>query len=86
MDGDRGINNAISYSITRGAHGVFDIDSNTGVVLTLQKLDREGPLTNNGAYILEIMVRSMLFLLIFDNAYVYLYACSFCIRLRKIPC
>ncbi|KAJ1522204.1 hypothetical protein ONE63_002512 [Megalurothrips usitatus] len=57
VDGDRGINNPISYSITRGAHGVFEIDANSGIVFTLQKLDREGPLTNNGAYILEIMAQ-----------------------------
>lgn len=54
VDGDRGINNRITYSITKGAQGVFDIDSIYGIVYTTQKLDRESPSNNNGAYILEI--------------------------------
>ncbi|KAK6628109.1 hypothetical protein RUM44_010591 [Polyplax serrata] len=54
VDGDRGVNNPISYSITKGALGAFEIDSTSGIVYTVQKLDRENPNTNNGAYILEI--------------------------------
>jgi hypothetical protein len=56
VDGDRGINNRITYSITQGSQGLFDIDVNTGVVYTLKRLDRESPYNSNGAYILEIMV------------------------------
>jgi len=56
VDGDRGINNRITYSITQGSQGCFDIDVNTGVVYTLKRLDRESPYNSNGAYILEIMV------------------------------
>ena len=56
VDGDRGINNRITYSITQGSQGCFDIDFNTGVVYTLKRLDRENPHNSNGAYILEIMV------------------------------
>ncbi|GFG38793.1 hypothetical protein Cfor_02805 [Coptotermes formosanus] len=57
VDGDRGINNRITYSITQGSQGCFDIDANTGVIYTLKRLDRESPLNSNGAYILQIMAR-----------------------------
>jgi hypothetical protein len=56
VDGDRGINNRITYSITQGSQGCFDIDANNGIVYTLKRLDRESPHNNYGAYILEIMV------------------------------
>jgi hypothetical protein len=56
VDGDRGINNRISYAITRGGAGVFGIDSSTGIVYNLRPLDREDPRNSNGAYILEITV------------------------------
>jgi len=56
VDGDRGVNNPVTYSISRGPEGVFAIDPSTGVVVTQQKLDREAPTANNGAYILEIQV------------------------------
>jgi hypothetical protein len=56
VDGDRGINNHITYSVTQGSQGCFDIDADTGVVYTLKRLDRESSLNSNGAYILEIMV------------------------------
>lgn len=56
IDGDRGINNRISYSIISGGEEHFDIDSSSGVVYTVNPLDREDPLNSNGAYILEILV------------------------------
>ncbi|PZC75961.1 hypothetical protein B5X24_HaOG205302 [Helicoverpa armigera] len=57
IDGDRGINNRISYSIIAGGEEHFDIDSSSGVVYTVNQLDREDPNNSNGAYILEILVR-----------------------------
>ena len=56
IDGDRGINNRISYSIIAGGEEHFDIDSSSGVVYTVNQLDREDPNNSNGAYILEILV------------------------------
>jgi len=58
IDGDRGINNKISYTITRGGAGIFGIDSNSGIVYNLRPLDREDPRNSNGAFILEITVSS----------------------------
>ncbi|KAG6445751.1 hypothetical protein O3G_MSEX004072 [Manduca sexta] len=55
IDGDRGINNRISYSIISGGEEHFDIDSSSGVVYTVNDLDREDPNNSNGAYILEIL-------------------------------
>ncbi|XP_060803722.1 cadherin-23 [Amyelois transitella] len=55
IDGDRGINNRISYSIISGGEEHFDIDSSSGVVYTVSSLDREDPNNSNGAYILEIL-------------------------------
>ncbi|XP_065338722.1 cadherin-23 isoform X2 [Cloeon dipterum] len=57
VDGDRGVNNKISYAITRGGAGIFGIDSNTGIVYNLRPLDREDPKNSNGAYILEITAK-----------------------------
>lgn len=56
IDGDRGINNRISYSIISGGEEHFDIDSSSGIVYTVSSLDREDPNNSNGAYILEILV------------------------------
>uniref|UniRef100_A0A8D8Q5N3 Cadherin-23 n=1 Tax=Cacopsylla melanoneura TaxID=428564 RepID=A0A8D8Q5N3_9HEMI len=56
VDGDRGINNKIIYSISSGSLGIFDIDPNSGNIFTLKELDRESATSNNGAYILEIKV------------------------------
>ncbi|VVC96242.1 unnamed protein product [Leptidea sinapis] len=56
IDGDRGINNRISYSIISGGEDNFDIDSSSGVIFTVSSLDREDPNNSNGAYILEILV------------------------------
>lgn len=55
IDGDRGINNRISYSIISGGEENFDIDSSSGIVYTVNQLDREDPNNSNGAYILEIL-------------------------------
>ncbi|CAH0406856.1 unnamed protein product [Chilo suppressalis] len=55
IDGDRGINNRISYSIISGGEEHFDIDSSSGIVYTINQLDREDPNNSNGAYILEIL-------------------------------
>ncbi|CAH2108500.1 unnamed protein product [Euphydryas editha] len=55
IDGDRGINNRISYSIISGGEEHFDIDSSSGVIYTISPLDREDPSNSNGAYILEIL-------------------------------
>ncbi|KAL4713341.1 hypothetical protein ACJJTC_006809 [Scirpophaga incertulas] len=55
IDGDRGVNNRISYSIISGGEEHFDIDSSSGIVYTVNQLDREDPNNSNGAYILEIL-------------------------------
>jgi cadherin 23 len=56
IDGDRGVNNKIKYSIIRGGNNMFKIDEDTGVVTTLKALDREDSRNLiNGAYILEIL-------------------------------
>lgn len=56
IDGDRGVNNKIKYSIIRGGNNMFKIDEDTGVVTTVKALDREDTRNLiNGAYILEIM-------------------------------
>lgn len=60
IDGDRGVNNRISYSIISGGEEHFDIDSSSGIVYTINQLDREDPNNSNGAYILEILVRTNL--------------------------
>lgn len=53
IDGDRGINNPIAYSLE--ANDLFDINPHTGVVHTLTELDREEQSDQvNGAHILRI--------------------------------
>ncbi|SPP80357.1 cadherin-23 [Drosophila guanche] len=53
IDGDRGINNPIAYSLE--ANDLFDIDRHTGIVHTLTELDREEQSDQvNGAHILRI--------------------------------
>lgn len=56
IDGDRGINNKIKYSIVKGSNNMFKIDEDTGNITTLKLLDREDSRNLiNGAYILEIL-------------------------------
>lgn len=56
IDGDRGINNKIKYSILTGGNNMFKIDEDTGIISTLKLLDREDSRNLiNGAYILEIL-------------------------------
>ncbi|XP_046672662.1 cadherin-23 isoform X2 [Homalodisca vitripennis] len=57
VDGDRGVNNRILYSVTKGGEGVFDIDAHSGFLYTTTKLDRESTTNSNGAYIIEIMAQ-----------------------------
>lgn len=60
VDGDRGINNPISYSLTSNSiekeSEPFIIESRTGTILTSQLLDRESLFTTLGAYTLQITV------------------------------
>lgn len=56
VDGDRGINNKIKYSIVKGSNSMFRIDEDSGEISTLKALDREDSRNLiNGAYILEIL-------------------------------
>lgn len=56
VDGDRGVNNKIRYSIAHGGGGYFRIDEDTGAIYNTRELDREDPRNQiNGAYILEIV-------------------------------
>ncbi|KAF5272299.1 hypothetical protein FQR65_LT04956 [Abscondita terminalis] len=56
VDGDRGINNPILYSLTSNdlKEDLFTIDHETGVLLTASQLDRESLTSNSGTYILQI--------------------------------
>lgn len=56
IDGDRGVNNKIKYSIVKGNNNMFKIDEDSGIITTTKLLDREDNLNLiNGAYILEIL-------------------------------
>lgn len=56
IDGDRGVNNKIKYSIVKGSNNMFKIDEDSGEITTLKTLDREDSRNLiNGAYILEIL-------------------------------
>lgn len=59
IDGDKGINNKVSYSITRGPQHLFDIDAGSGLVFTRAQLDREAPDNSDGTFILEITVKEV---------------------------
>ncbi|CAG2110523.1 unnamed protein product, partial [Medioppia subpectinata] len=59
VDGDRGVNKAITYRILKGDQKLFTINQNTGVVSVAGRLDRESAINSTsgqtaGAYILEI--------------------------------
>lgn len=54
IDGDRGINNKISYDIIHGPDDIFAITAESGIVYTLAEIDRESDRSANGAYILGI--------------------------------
>ncbi|XP_053210328.1 cadherin-23-like [Panonychus citri] len=57
VDGDRGVNNAVTYRIIRGGRGLFSINPSTGAVTVDGTLDREESIrrgSGNSAYILEI--------------------------------
>ncbi|KAF5304330.1 hypothetical protein FQA39_LY09709 [Lamprigera yunnana] len=59
IDGDRGINNPVFYSLTsfnqNPINDLFTIEKETGVLLTTSKLDRESLTSNSGTYVLQIM-------------------------------
>lgn len=59
IDGDKGINNRVTYGITRGPRDLFDIDASSGVVFTTGQLDREAPNNSDGSFVLEITVREV---------------------------
>ena len=61
VDGDRGVNNEISYSIVQGPSDIFGIDSKTGIIFTQNELDRESERSreSNGAFILGIRAREV---------------------------
>ncbi|XP_011144581.1 cadherin-23 [Harpegnathos saltator] len=59
VDGDKGINNKVTYSITEGPRYLFDIDATSGLVFTTAPLDREADENSDGAYILEITVKEV---------------------------
>ncbi len=66
VDGDRGVNNPVVYSLARGnpASRLFAINADTGVVYTKAELDREASSSSSssaadGAYILEVEAREV---------------------------
>ena len=61
IDGDKGVDNRISYSITSGPGDLFGIDSETGIVVTRASIDRESERSraSNGAFILGIRAREV---------------------------
>nr|XP_033326560.1 cadherin-23 isoform X1 [Megalopta genalis]XP_033326561.1 cadherin-23 isoform X1 [Megalopta genalis]XP_033326562.1 cadherin-23 isoform X1 [Megalopta genalis] len=59
VDGDKGINNKVTYSITKGPRYLFDIDATSGLVFTRAQLDREAEENAEGAFVLEITVREV---------------------------
>nr|XP_012151361.1 PREDICTED: cadherin-23 [Megachile rotundata] len=59
VDGDKGINNKVTYSITQGPKYLFDIDATSGLVFTRAQLDREAEENADGTFILEITVKEV---------------------------
>lgn len=55
VDGDRGINDKIIYSIISGPQ-LFSIDEETGVISTASLIDREDDslLNSNGAVVIQV--------------------------------
>ena len=54
MDGDRGIDNKISYKIISGPSEIFAITPESGIVYTQSEIDRESDQSANGAFIIGI--------------------------------
>lgn len=50
IDGDKGVNNPITYRIIKGGNGLFKINSSTGIVSVAGKLDRESPHSGQTGY------------------------------------
>ena len=59
VDGDRGIDNKIVYSITHGPTDLFGITPDSGIVYTKEILDRESDRSSNGAYIIGIRAKEI---------------------------
>ncbi|OAD57365.1 Cadherin-23 [Eufriesea mexicana] len=59
VDGDKGINNKVTYSITQGPRYLFDIDATSGLVFTRAQLDREAEENSEGTFVLEITVKEV---------------------------
>ena len=59
VDGDRGINNQITYTIIQGTGDLFGITPDTGIVYTKAILDRESDRSSNGAYIIGIRAKEI---------------------------
>nr|XP_023023050.1 cadherin-23 [Leptinotarsa decemlineata] len=63
VDGDRGINNPIEYSLTSNGlnriSDIFSVERDTGVVLTTSFLDREALPAGAGTYILQITAKEV---------------------------
>ncbi|XP_033230917.1 cadherin-23 isoform X2 [Belonocnema kinseyi] len=59
IDGDKGINNKVTYSITQGPKHLFDIEPTSGLVFTIAQLDREARENSDGTFILEITVKEV---------------------------
>lgn len=61
VDGDRGINNPIEYSLKSNGltdiSNIFRIQRETGIIFTTNNLDREALLPGSGAYVLQITVK-----------------------------
>ncbi len=56
IDGDRGVNNPITYSLLNEGE-LFGVDSQSGIVYTKGVLDREDE--KGGSYILQLLVSSI---------------------------
>ncbi|XP_024946017.1 cadherin-23 isoform X2 [Cephus cinctus] len=59
IDGDKGINNKVTYSITQGPNYLFDIDATSGLVFTRTQLDREAEENSDGTFVLEITAKEV---------------------------